>query len=71
MNGETGKISCTHKNSSYGGGGWEKCSRFGTEDRKPFENGVSTILQLLVAHKDTGYKAYLTFLQNTMPWAKK
>ena len=53
-----------------GGGGGGRCGRFGTEDRKPFEHGVSTILQLVEAHKDTGSKAYVTFLQNTMSWAK-
>ena len=45
------------------GGG---CGWFGTEDRKPFDNGVSTIVQLVLAHKDTGQKAYLTFAQNTV-----
>ena len=52
-----------------GGGGGGGCSGFGTEDRKPFDNGVSTIVQLVLAHTDTGQKAYLTFAQNTVsPW---
>lgn len=48
------------------GGGGGGCGGFGTEDRKPFDNGVSTIVQLVLAHTDTGQKAYLTFAQNTV-----
>ena len=38
-----------------GGGGWYW-------RQETIWNGVSTTLQLVVAHKDTGQQAYITFL---------